>query len=104
SLRHEIASGLGVPAYIVFGDNSLRHMARDYPVKERDFLRVPGVGAKKMEDFGAQFMDAIQKYLRENPRQVFADSLEPATPPLPRVGKRGGQSETVTETIDRFIQ
>ncbi|MEO6786178.1 MAG: RQC domain-containing protein, partial [Chthoniobacteraceae bacterium] len=83
TLRREIANGLSVPAYIVFGDNSLRHMARTYPQNEREFSRIPGVGAKKMEDFGAQFIDAIAKFLRENPRQVFADSLEPATPPPP---------------------
>jgi ATP-dependent DNA helicase RecQ len=94
TLRHEIAGGLGVPAYIVFGDNSLRHMARSYPQNEREFSRIPGVGVKKMEDFGAKFMDAIVKFLRENPRQVFADSLEekPFTPggrqPSPRRSDR----------------
>jgi len=83
TLRREIADGLSVPAYIVFGDNSLRHMARVYPANEREFSRIPGVGTKKMDDFGAQFMDAIVKFLRENPRQVFADSLEAAAPPPP---------------------
>ena len=86
TLRREVADGLGVPAYIVFGDNTLRHMARTYPQNEREMSRIPGVGAKKLEDFGAKFMDAIVKFLRENPRQVFADSLEPAAPP-PRATK-----------------
>jgi ATP-dependent DNA helicase RecQ len=86
ALRREIADSLSVPAYIVFGDNTLRHMARSYPQNERELSRIPGVGAKKMEDFGAKFMDAIVKFLRENPRQVFADSLEPAAPP-PRAPK-----------------
>ncbi len=81
SLRREIADGLGVPAYIVFGDNTLRHMARTYPQNEREMSRIPGVGAKKLDDFGAQFTDAIVKFLRENPRQFFADSLEPVAPP-----------------------
>ena len=86
TLRREVADGLGVPAYIVFGDNTLRHMARTYPQNEREMSRIPGVGAKKLEDFGAKFMDAIVKFLRENPRQVFADSLEPAAAP-PRAMK-----------------
>ena len=80
ALRREIADGLSVPAYIVFGDNTLRHMARTYPQNERELSRIPGVGAKKLDDFGAQFLDAIVKFLRENPRQVFADSLEAAAP------------------------
>jgi ATP-dependent DNA helicase RecQ len=86
TLRREVADGLGVPAYIVFGDNTLRHMARTYPQNEREMSRIPGVGAKKLDDFGAKFMDAIVKFLRENPRQVFADSLEPAAAP-PRAMK-----------------
>jgi ATP-dependent DNA helicase RecQ len=93
ALRHEIATSLGVPAYIVFGDNTLRHMARSYPQSEREMSRIPGVGAKKLEDFGAQFIDAITKFLRENPPQVFADSLEPAAPP-PRAPNPGALNDT----------
>ena len=53
------------------GDVTLREMARDYPTTEREFTNLSGVGAKKLDEFGAQFMDAITKYLRENPRQSF---------------------------------
>ena len=72
-LRREIADSRSVPAYIVFGDVSLRVMARDYPVTEREMEAITGVGVKKLEDFGAQFLDAILKHLRENPRQAFLD-------------------------------
>ncbi len=70
-LRKEIADGRNVPAYVIFGDVTLREMARDYPTTEREFTNLSGVGAKKLDEFGAQFMDAITKYLRENPRQSF---------------------------------
>ena len=63
----------GVPADIVFGDVSLRVMARDYPTTEREMENITGVGVKKPEDFGAQFLDAIIRHLRENPRQAFLD-------------------------------
>ena len=72
-LRREIADSRSVPAYIVFGDVSLRVMARDYPATEREMEAITGVGVKKLEDFGAQFLDAILKHLRENPRQAFLD-------------------------------
>ena len=72
-LRREIADSRSVPAYIIFGDVSLRVMARDYPVSEAEFANVTGVGQRKLDEFGAQFMDAIVKYLRENPRQTFLD-------------------------------
>ncbi len=72
-LRREIADARNVPAYVIFGDVTLREMARDYPTDEGALANVTGVGGKKLEEFGAQFMDAITKYLRENPRQAFLD-------------------------------
>jgi ATP-dependent DNA helicase RecQ len=71
-LRREIADSRNVPAYVIFGDASLREMARDYPTSEAEFRNVSGVGARKLDEFGAPFMDAIARYLRENPRQSFA--------------------------------
>ena len=94
-LRKEIADSRDVPAYIVFSDVSLRVMARDYPTTERDFANITGVGRKKLDEFGAQFMDAILKYLRENPRQVFASSLKPLNHPAPpRLAARDSSRES----------
>jgi ATP-dependent DNA helicase RecQ len=70
-LRREIADGLGVPAYIVFGDVTLRHMAREYPTDERALSRISGVGEQKLERFGAQFLDAIVKHLRVHGQKDF---------------------------------
>ena len=72
-LRREIADSLEVAAYIVFGDVALREMARDYPVTENAMRKISGVGERKLDQFGAQFMDCIIKHLRENPRQAFLD-------------------------------
>ena len=84
TLRKEIADSRDVPAYIIFSDVSLRTMAREYPVTERAFANISGVGTKKLDEFGAQFMDAIQKHLREGPRQVFADDLDQFRGPPPK--------------------
>jgi ATP-dependent DNA helicase RecQ len=70
-LRKEIADSRNVPAYVIFGDTTLREMAREYPTTERQFSNLSGVGAKKLDEFGAAFMDVVIKYLRENPRQTF---------------------------------
>jgi ATP-dependent DNA helicase RecQ len=83
-LRKEIADSRDVPAYIIFSDVSLRIMAREYPTTERAFANITGVGTKKLDEFGAQFMDAILKHLRENPRQVFADELDRFNGPPPK--------------------
>jgi ATP-dependent DNA helicase RecQ len=70
-LRREIADARNVPAYVIFGDVTLREMARDYPTSESEFRNITGIGEKKLDEFGAQFMEAITKYLRENPRAKF---------------------------------
>ena len=73
-LRREIADSLGVPAYIVFGDVTLREMARDYPTTEAALRNISGVGEQKLERFGAQFIDAIARFLRENPGRATRES------------------------------
>jgi ATP-dependent DNA helicase RecQ len=79
-LRKECADRLDVPAYVVFSDVSLRHMARQYPATEREFARIPGVGEKKLAQFGAAFLAEIAGHLRTHPRQGFADDLEVLDP------------------------
>ena len=64
-LRTEKARLVGVPAYIVFGDASLRDMARRRPTSLNAFLEVKGVGRKKCQDYGEDFVFAIACYCRE---------------------------------------
>jgi ATP-dependent DNA helicase RecQ len=62
-LRRKLADERGVPAYIVFSDVSLRDMARKYPTNSNEFRGVSGVGEKKLDDFGEQFLNEIKDYL-----------------------------------------
>ncbi|MFM7844368.1 MAG: DNA helicase RecQ, partial [Planctomycetota bacterium] len=66
SLRSERADELGVPPYIVFGDASLRDMAREMPQTLAEFRRIKGVGEKKLADFGDAFIACIQHYVRSS--------------------------------------
>ena len=43
-LRKRLADERGVPAYVILGDNTLRQMARDYPMKVSDLGRIGGIG------------------------------------------------------------
>ena len=65
-LRRERADELGVPAYIVFGDASLRDMARKRPTNLTGFRGVKGVGDKKTADFGDEFTSLIANFCREH--------------------------------------
>lgn len=61
-LRREIAEERGVPPYVVFGDRSLRDMARLLPRTPAEFLAVHGVGEKKLQDLGPRFLAVIQRH------------------------------------------
>jgi ATP-dependent DNA helicase RecQ len=67
ALRMSLAKTRGVPPYVIFSDKTLHEMALNLPEKETEMLAVTGVGNKKMELYGRQFLEAIGRYLRENP-------------------------------------
>jgi len=62
-LRAVIAKENSVPAYIIFGDKTLKEMARDVPQNDDEMLAINGVGAKKLEQYGEQFI-ALLKSLK----------------------------------------
>jgi ATP-dependent DNA helicase RecQ len=61
-LRTQIAKEEGIPPYLVFSDKSLRDMENSLPMNEADFMRVNGVGQRKLEVYGDRFIDLIVGY------------------------------------------
>jgi len=57
--RRALAEAAGVPAYIVFPDRTLVEMAERRPASMDEMARITGVGAKKLESFGAEFLSVI---------------------------------------------
>ena len=62
-LRRDLAHERSVPAYIVFGDQSLRDMARRQPKDLAEFRHVSGVGEKKLSEYGDKFVTCIRQFL-----------------------------------------
>jgi ATP-dependent DNA helicase RecQ len=67
TVRQTLARRRGVPPYVIFTDVSLRDMARLFPRTLDQFLLVHGVGRRKLEDFGLDFVNAVRAYLNEPP-------------------------------------
>ena len=61
-LRRDIAASLEVPAYVVFPDATLRHMASSLPLNRDSLLNVKGVGEAKAERFGDRFLALISEH------------------------------------------
>lgn len=57
--RRELAEAMKAPAYVVFPDSTLMAMASARPSSLDDFARLSGVGAKKLEKYGAIFLEVI---------------------------------------------
>jgi ATP-dependent DNA helicase RecQ len=57
--RAGVAKELGVPAYIVFGDATLRALAERRPERLADLDGVAGIGAKKREAYGEAVLEVI---------------------------------------------
>ncbi|HUU82701.1 MAG TPA: DNA helicase RecQ [Phycisphaerae bacterium] len=65
-VRRELAEERGVPAFVIFGDATLRGMARLRPSSPEEMLCVKGVGQKKLTDLGPRFLDEIRVYCRQH--------------------------------------
>jgi len=59
AVRKELADERDVPAYVIFSDAVLRAMAREVPTTPSRLRAISGVGDKKLADFGARFLAAI---------------------------------------------
>jgi ATP-dependent DNA helicase RecQ len=67
ALRKHIADQRDVPAYVIFPDTTLRAMARDVPTTLAELRRIPGVGDKKLADYGDVFLSELARHgTREN--------------------------------------
>jgi len=60
-MRLELAKQNNVPAYVVFGDVTLRDLARKRPVTPEALLGVSGIGLKKLDQYGDKILEIIRE-------------------------------------------
>ncbi|MFO1495731.1 MAG: DNA helicase RecQ [Lysobacterales bacterium] len=59
-LRARLAREQNVPAYVIFHDATLRSIAEQRPHTEAQLAEVQGVGVKKIERYGAAFLELVR--------------------------------------------
>ncbi|MGH7787443.1 MAG: DNA helicase RecQ [Candidatus Binatia bacterium] len=74
-VRRMLADARGVPPYIIFGDATLRDLARFRPSTPSTFATVRGVGQRKLEDLGPRFLAEIAQYCEANGLAVDIELL-----------------------------
>ncbi|MDO6592012.1 DNA helicase RecQ [Loktanella sp. D2R18] len=85
--RRFLAEQAGVPAYIIFNDRSLIEMAEKRPMNLDEMAHIGGVGAKKLESYGRDFLE------------VIAGEVEPIHPARRKLAGRGEG-----EVYDRLLE
>lgn len=65
-VRKRLAHKEGVPPYIIFADSSLKEMSEQLPLTKYEMLQIKGVGEKKFERYGEEFLCELIKYTNEN--------------------------------------
>ncbi|AOW20827.1 DNA helicase RecQ [Urechidicola croceus] len=75
-LRHKIALEENIPAYLVFNDATLKEMERARPMSESEFLEISGVGQRKMEVYGDEFIAEITAFMNEKVKKRKVDTVK----------------------------
>lgn len=65
--RRELAELQDVPPYVIFHDASLMAMMENKPATLGQMSLLPGVGNRKLELYGAQFLAVIREFRETNP-------------------------------------
>lgn len=65
-VRLDLSKLRKIPPFIIFSDQSLKDMAINKPKNEEEFLKIKGVGEKKLIQYGDIFIAEINDYLRDN--------------------------------------
>ncbi|MEZ0367349.1 ATP-dependent DNA helicase UvrD2 [Mycobacterium sp. pUA109] len=58
--RLRTATEMKVPAYVVFTDNTLTAIAEMLPADEAALVAIPGIGARKLEQFGPDVLEMVR--------------------------------------------
>jgi len=64
-LRQSIALEENIPAYLVFNDATLKEIEQERPMSDHEFLDISGVGQRKLEVYGAAFINEVIAFTEE---------------------------------------
>jgi len=102
TLRTELAEENNVPPFIIFGDKSLQEMAHYLPEDKENFSKISGVGTKKLETFGNDFLSIIAKFKKNN--KLESKSFEDTRKEVRLVKTAGPNMKYYTKTKELLFK
>ncbi len=85
TFRRQEAAEKGVPPFVIFGDATLRELAKVRPSTPKALMGIKGIGTQKRRQYGRAVLTIIQKYCEEHGMQMDVGQDRPA--PMPRPAK-----------------
>jgi len=116
ALRKRLADKQGVPPYVIFHDATLRAMAESKPRSRAALAGISGVGATKLERYGAAFLEILREAAGKGapgeeagpdggPLFGATDGTQPDPAPAPTVPDDGDADlDTVERTRELLLQ
>jgi len=101
-LRTGKAKQQELPPYMIFGDAALRDMARRRPSSLEAFHQVNGVGKKKLDDYGEEFVRTIVDHCQQH--GLEADVTPTSPKPKPQHAENTNINSSATASFALFDQ
>lgn len=97
SLRKTVGKKREIPPYAIFQDPSLEDMTLKYPTTIEELSNIHGVGDGKAKKFGKEFINLIEKYVKENNIEKPDDLVVKTT------GEKSGLKLYIIQNTDRKL-
>lgn len=78
-LRSRIAREAGKPPYLIFSDATLKDMSAAKPLSADAMMNISGVGDRKLETYGEEFLNEISKFVNRSTKKkgdTYKETLE----------------------------
>jgi hypothetical protein len=97
TLRDKICRQRDIPVYLVASSVTLDEMARYLPLLEEDLMRITGFGPKRVEQYGADFLQVIQAYCEVKGLASLVDTI-------PAAGKKKAAKTADTKEKEKPVK
>lgn len=109
NLRKKIATGKGIPPYVIFHDTSLIEMSKVFPTSKTALLSITGIGLVKAETYGEAFVSLINDYinrtgkssiLKQKPTKSIQSKLKPKNVEVSELFNSGKTIHEISELLE----
>ncbi|KAI8966814.1 HRDC-domain-containing protein [Daldinia sp. FL1419] len=78
SHRKRLAAKQNVPAYVIASNKILEQLAKDRPTDTSQLLKIKGIGDRKAEAYGDEWLEIIAQDIAKHPRESIPQTKPPS--------------------------